>query len=165
MSKRAKAKKMKRATIIPANRPVAPKPRPVDMVLPEQRDKGIWAEAQGFDMRDKPVVNLAQDMIGRLGHENKITGRQVDAARQWQELYAGYVAELGTRGFNSCLADSQSGYDASDGNPAAVRAYNAMCNRIGRIKVATLRIECDKGREDRPNDLNVLRAALDAVGG
>lgn len=155
-----KAKRKK----LPPKPPPAPKPRPVDMVLKEQRDKGVWAEAKGFDMRDKPVINLAEDMIGRLASDGLISLRQLDAARQWQQVWADYRDELGTQGYVSCLVERTGGFDGSDGNPAAIRAYRRFCDKIGRIKVATLKLECDKGRDDKPRDLQVLKNALDCIG-
>lgn len=143
----------------------APPPRPIDMVNPAQRDKGVWAEAQGFDMRDKPVINLAEDMIGRLGTEGLLTPQQVDAARQFQALWAGYRYDLGTHGYVSCLVERTGGYDGSDGNPAAVRAYNTLCSRIGRPYAAVLKLECDKPRHGHPGNIDVLRCALDCVTG
>lgn len=161
----ARRKKQKRnntaAPIIRA--PKVPPPKPIDMVHPCQRDKGAWAKAQAFP--DKPVINLAEDMIGRLGVDGKLTPQQVGAARQWQEVWHRYRAELPTQGYVSCLVERTGGYDDSDGDIWAIQAYRAMCDRIGRVNVATLKLECDKGRGEAPGNLDVLRNALDCVGG
>ncbi|MEY1555315.1 hypothetical protein AB3Y40_06735 [Yoonia sp. R2331] len=110
------------------------------------------------------MIDLAYDMIGRLGAEGKLTAQQVESARVFQERRALYVAELEVPGFKSCLAGGSGGYDGSDGNPEAVQAYNVMVERIGRISTACLVIECGKLTEQRPASLDALRNALNVLG-
>lgn len=124
--------------------------------------RGKWAEPKG-EYKDAAIVDLASDMIGQLYYSKQITTSQEQAARLFQELRAGYLAELGTKGYGSCLADNQSGYDASDGDPAAIKAYRNLETRIGRIKTACLILECDRGASEEPVSLIALRRALDAV--
>lgn len=105
------------------------------------------------------MVDLASDYIGQLFHSKQINSSQEQAARTFQELRAAYVQELGTTGFGSCLADNQQGHDSSDGNPEAIRAYEALTARIGRIKTASL-VLMTEGTEV---DITALRRALDEV--
>lgn len=131
----------------------------------EQRAKAAYAKpGEGKGNNAGHWRNLHPDMIGRLHHEGKLSQSQYEAARLWQEIRAAWVAELGTPGYGSCLADNQSGYDAGDGNIAAVRAYTAMRDKIGRVASSVLSIECDKGADRRPSDLVFLRVALNRIG-
>jgi hypothetical protein len=141
---------------------IEPPPPPAARVLPEQRDKGVWAEPPKG--HGGGVINLAPDMIGRLGFDRLLTPAQVDAARRWQEIEAGWLAQLGAKGYRSCLDMTGGGHDGGDGDPAAIRAYDALCDRIGRICVATLKLECGKPDGAKPNNLAVLRNCLDVVG-
>lgn len=130
---------------------------------PERRRHGKWADPQGQGKAFQPVVDLAPDMIGSLYQSGKISTSQEQAARLFQELRAAFVAELGTSGYGSCLADNTQGYDASDGNPEAIARYRTLEDRIGVLMTQTLTVECDKGPSDKPWDLAVLRNALDCV--
>lgn len=127
---------------------------------PERWARGVWHQGTN---REGAHVDVASDMIGRLGYEGKLNGTQVEAARTFQELRAGYVAELGVPGYGSCLDVEPSGHDSGDGNVQAVRTYEAMSDRIGRIKTAILCDECDKGPDQQPDNLEVLRNALNVV--
>ncbi len=127
----------------------------------ERLARGVWFEGS----RKAPLIDMAEDMIGRLAQERKLTPPQVDAARLFQQLRADYVAELDVTGFKSCLAGGSGGYDSGDGNPEAKRAYEALQEKIGRVKVACLVVECEKAGDQHPWSLDVLRTALDAVGG
>ena len=130
---------------------------------PERLAKGTWAEPQGMGKDMQPIVDLASDMIGVLFESRKITGTQEQAARTFQQIYAAYLEELGVIGFKSCLAGSIKGHDESDGDPEKIAAYRSLEKRIGRLKMACLRIECDKLPNQHPQSLTALRQALDAV--
>lgn len=125
--------------------------------------QGKWAEPQGALQSQQPMVDLASDMIGALYQGRKITNTQEQAARLFQELRAGYLAEIGTRGYRSCLADNQSGFDGGDGNVEVVQAYRSLEGRIGRVCVTALVLEVDKRPDQRPHDLGVLKNALNVV--
>ena len=126
---------------------------------PERLERGTWAEPQGMGKDMQPTVDLTADLIGELYHAGKLNPSQEQAARLFQELRAAYLAELGTSGYGSCLADNQQGYDGSDGNPAVIAEYRALERKIGRIKTACLVLMTEGKRVD----LTALRRALDEV--
>lgn len=127
---------------------------------PERLARGVWSKTAA---KDAGMLDMASDMIGRLGVEGKLTAQQVEAARAFQEARTGYLAEIGTRGFGSCLADNQTGYDAGDGNVGIYRAYKALENRIGVIKTGILAHEVDKLADQEPRNLEVLQNALNCI--
>lgn len=131
----------------------------------ERRARGVWVEPKGIAKHSNPMVDLAPDMIGALYQSKQINTSQEQAARLFQELRAAYLSELGTKGFGSCLADNQTGYDGGDGDPSVIAAYRSLERRIGRVKTACLIMECDRGADQRPRDLGVLTRALDVVAG
>lgn len=148
-------------------KPSAARTAPTPVLLaptPQQESKGWWVRAKGPG-RTEAVVNLASDMIGRLRCEGAITHEQEQAARLFQELRADFLAELGTRGYGSCLDPATGGYDGSDGDPQAMEAYRRMERRVGGSMMAVLSAECDKGAQQRPHMIGLLRAALTAVWG
>ena len=124
----------------------------------ERRARGIWHKTKD-GMQD-----TAEDLIGRLSTEGKLTSQQVESARVFQERREAYKAELDLAGFRSCLAGGSGGYDSGDGNPEATRAYREIENRVGQKHLWMLRQECDKTADDRPWSLTGLQAALDAMG-
>lgn len=134
-----------------------------EMPTKERHARGTWAPpAKG---QPGPHVDLAADMIGRLHIEGAITTSQEQAARLFQELRAGFEAELGVPGYGSCFNDSRAGHDGGDGNPEAITAWRRMEQRIGRVKSALLQVETAKGADQKPNDMGALRNALDCVNG
>ena len=123
--------------------------------------RGSWISP---DKREGgPYVDAASDMIGRLYVERQLNASQEQAARQFLELREGYLSELGVSGYKSCLAGSSSSFDAGDGNEAVIKAYRSLEERIGRVKTALLQIETDKLADQRPNDLEALKNALNCV--
>lgn len=124
----------------------------------ERRARGTWHVTK-IGLQD-----IACDLIGRLAVDGLLTGQQVEAARLFQEIHAAYVAELGTVGYRSCIAGGSGGYDAGDGNPEAIRAYNRMAATVGPKHLWILRQDCAKGPDDRSWSIEGLRSALDAMG-
>lgn len=129
----------------------------------EQMSRGVWSMPSGMGKQDLPVVNRTPDMIGRLFEDRKITGSQEQAARTFQQLRAAFLAALGTRGYGSCLADNQAGYDSGDGDGEAEAAYNSLVEKIGRSKAACLIREVNREADQKPVNLRLLRLSLDAV--
>ncbi|MGR3524851.1 MAG: hypothetical protein ACU0CT_02490 [Paracoccaceae bacterium] len=130
----------------------------------ERKSRGTWAEPSGMGKHERPVVDLASDEIGRLFQAGRITGSQEQAARQYQELRAAYISELpDVRGFKSCLAGSVPGYDDSMGNPEVIAAWRKLDGRLSHPQRREMLLVCDMG--ERPRSIDVLRAALDAIGG
>ena len=130
----------------------------------ERMRRGIWIVAS----RDEDahiVIDRAVDMIGRLFATGQIDYAQHVAARQFQEIVDAGIAELGCTGYRSCLAGGIGGHDGDDGNPAAWRAYDAMKRRLGAVRFAFLRMETEKGPTEYPQDIAVLRRALDHFNG
>lgn len=132
---------------------------------PERMAHGKWVSPQGSGKHMQPMVDMASDMLGRLYISGQITTSQEQAARTFQQVRAAYIQELGTKGYGSCLADNQSGYDGGDGDPSVIAEYTALEWKVGRINIACLKIECDKSADQSPGDLGALRRALDAVAG
>ena len=127
---------------------------------PERRARGDWVKPPMGT--PGPMIDLAADMIGALLSAGKITSQQEQAARLFQELRAGYVAELGVAGFGSCF-NTGGGHDSGDGDIETIEAWRRMENRIGRVNSALLQHETAKGAECQPNDLGAIRLALDCV--
>jgi len=171
MTSKAARKRNKRKFRMPKNVHIQPKEaisiatetstRPT----PQRLAQGKWATPQGAGKSQQPMVDLASDMIGALYEAKKISIAQEQAARLFQQLRDAYLAEFDLSGFKSCLAGGVSGYDDSDGNPEAKKAYEDLEKRIGMVKTAILEIECAKGPDRKPNDLIALHRALDAVAG
>lgn len=129
----------------------------------ERRKRGTWAEPQGMGKHERPVVDLASDEIGRLFQAGRITGAQEQAARQYQELRAAYITELpDVRGFKSCLAGSVPGFDDGDGNPEVIAAWRKLDGRLSQQQRREMLLVCDM--DERPRNIETLRAALDAIG-
>lgn len=128
----------------------------------ERRARGIWHMPKGQGKSDRPMFDRAEDMIGRLYAEGQLTDGQEMAARQWQEIHAAYEAEIGCKGYRSCLDISSGGYDGSDGNPALMREYRRLLRVLGSA-AAILRRECAKGPDDKPGHIAFLRVALDKL--
>lgn len=128
----------------------------------ERKSRGTWAEPSGMGKHERPVVDLASDEIGRLFQAGRITGSQEQAARQYQELRAAYISELpDVRGFKSCLAGSVPGYDDSDGDPQTIAAWRKLDGRLSHPQRREMLLVCDM--DERPRNIDVLRAALDAI--
>jgi len=121
-------------------------------------------EAMGkFKYSDKTAFDTHHDMVARLHSEGKLSKAQEDAARAYEEVRAAYVRELGVSAVKDSLDSSQGGFDAGDGNPAAMRAHDRMKARIGRIMWVVLEMEVGKGPAGNPRDLAVLQNALNCV--
>lgn len=131
-----------------------------DQPTAERIAKSTWHRAGSAS----PMVDKAPDMVSRLRNERVLSEAQFEAAQAFMEIRAAYVAELCVNGFKSCLAGGIKGHDDSDGNAAAVREYEALKERVGRIPTAILIAECEKGPDKHPRDLGALKNALDRAG-
>lgn len=129
----------------------------------ERMMQGKWARPQGPDKRSQPMVDLASDMIGQLYQSKQINTAQEQAARTFQELWAAYRSEIGAAEYRSCLAGGVGAHDDSDGNPAVCAAWNSLCNRIGRVSVAAIKMNVERQAGERPINLDALKSALDRV--
>lgn len=161
--KAAKNAGQQKSTTTPKSPPV-PAPEPVERAArptPQQAAKTDFRYPSGPGRQDQPVVNLRADMIALLMlPPAQLDGIQHDAARDWQELRADVAAEIGLRGYRSCLDISIAGHDETDGN-APLMAYWRMVNRVlGPRRVALLDAVCVEGA--KPVDLEAFKAALDA---
>ena len=125
----------------------------------ERLAKGIWTVAS----RSAPAVDDACDYIGRLYAMKLIEYHHHEAARMFQDIVAAFMADLPIAGFRSCLAGGTGAYDSGDGNPAAVKAYDAMKRKLGAVRFAYLRTQVDKPSDAPIKDVDVLRNALEAV--
>ncbi len=127
--------------------------------------QGKWATPQGADKRSQPMVDLASDIIARLYQEGKLNTGQEQAARTFQELWAAYRGEIGVSEFRSCLAGGVGAHDEGDGNPAVYAAWYGLCDRIGRVSVAAIKMNVERQAGERPINLPALQSALDRVAG
>lgn len=127
----------------------------------ERLQHGKWI--MGKDAQ--PTVDLASDMIGRLYENGQLNTAQEQAARTFQELWASYRGEIGASEFRSCLAGSVGAYDDGDGNPAVYAAWYGLCDRIGRVSVAAIKMNVERQAGEKPINLPALQAALNRVAG
>lgn len=132
---------------------------------PEQIGKGMYDAPTGLGRRHKPFINTAPDLIGVLFRQNRISAAEEQAARHFQQVRAGYIAEIGISGYRSCLDQSRGGYDGTDGDPAAVAAYDALRKLLGPRHCAFVAQEVDKLAHQRTDNLLRLRAALRKIAG
>ena len=132
-----------------------------DLAPTEAGRKG--ARPQGPDKRSQPMVDLASDMIGQLYQSKQISTAQEQAARTFQELWAAYRSEIGAAEYRSCLAGGVGAHDDSDGNPAVCAAWNSLCNRIGRVSVAAIKMNVERQAGEKAINLPALKSALDRV--
>jgi hypothetical protein len=129
-----------------------------------RKSRGMWAIPKGMGKHEQPAVDMASDMIGVLYVGRQISSQQEQAARLYQELRAAYLAELpDVRGYKSCLAGSVPGYDDTDGNPEVIAAFRSLEKRLTMPQRREMLIVCDM--DERPRNIETLRAALDAIGG
>ena len=127
-----------------------------------RKSRGMWAIPKGMGKHEQPAVDMASDMIGVLYVGRQISSQQEQAARLYQELRAAYLAELpDVRGYKSCLAGSVPGYDDGDGNPEVIAAFRSLEKRLTMPQRREMLIVCDM--DERPRNIETLRAALDAI--
>ena len=122
---------------------------------------GQWHKAS----RSGPVVDLCHDMIAALHTAGQISYGQEQNARLFQEVRAAWLGELALSGYRSCLDIGATGYDATDGNPAAIKSHDAMKQRLGVVRYLYIATEVEKGPHQVPASMVTLRRALDAIGG
>jgi hypothetical protein len=140
---------------------LSPARDPGVMPTPQRAARGQWADRpKGIEA---PMVDMAHDMIGALHCAGRITYAQEQAARLFQEILAAYLAEYGLGGYRSCLAGDTRAFDAGDGNPDAWAAHDTLKRRLGAVRYAFLRTEVDKPNGAKPQDMDALRKALDAI--
>jgi len=132
---------------------------------PEQLSGGSYAAPQGQGRKRKPYVNTTPDLIGVLFKRGKITGDEEQAARHFQRIRAAYVAELGVTGYRSCLDQTRGGHDDSDGDLAAIAAYDSLRQLLGPRHCAFVARETDKPATQRAEDLRRLKLALRRIAG
>lgn len=125
----------------------------------ERLARGMWTTAAPR----APVIDMAEDYIGRLYAEGLIQYHHHEAARHFQAIVAAFMADLPLAGYRSCLAEGFGGYDGGDGNPAAARAYEAMKHKLGAVRFAYLRTETEKPADAKRGSVEWLRRALEAV--
>ena len=134
--------------------------RPTD----QRKSRGTWAEPKGVGKHDLPVIDLASDMVGQLYIARQITGAQEQAARHFQELRSAYLDEFpDVRGFKSCLAGSVPGFDDGEGCAQTIAAYRSIERRLTQPMRREMLLVCDMN--ERPRNIETLRAALNAIGG
>jgi len=132
---------------------------------PERMALGKWIKPQGADKRSQPMVDTANDMIGRLYQQGQLTASQEQSARTFQELWAAYRSELGVSEYRSCLAGGVGAHDESDGRPEVYAAWYGLCDKIGRVSVAAIKMHVERGADEKPINLPALKSALDRVAG
>jgi hypothetical protein len=126
--------------------------------------RGNWNIPKGMGKHERPAIDTSADIIGQLHDAGKITGGQEQAARHWQSVRARYVAELpDVATFKSCIAGSVPGYDDGDGDEQAIFEYRQIERRLSRAQRVEMLHVCEDGY--KPRNLDILRAALDVVGG
>lgn len=147
----------------PAHGPLESRHGRIVRPTPEREARGKWAERR-IGARIAPAVDLHHDTIARLHEAGHISAAQEQAARDWQELRAAYLAEYpDVRGYGSCLDIGVGGHDDSDGDPAILLAYRRIEARLSPRMALELRRVCEDDLP--PGSLLILGMALDAVAG
>jgi len=149
------------AQAIPANEPDPPTSEPILRPTDERMRQGVWHIAG----KAAPAVDrTGGDMLGELFIAGQIEKHHYDAGRNFQQLVAAFMADLGIGGYRSCLDISGGGYDASDGNVSVAQEYERTKRRLGAVRFLYLRTELAKPVGAKCNSVEMLRKALDSLG-
>lgn len=155
---RAKKVRAKPVTEELARGPQAARP------TPERMARGVWTEPKGMGKNEIPVTDVTSDMVGLLLHCRQITGGQEQAARTFQAARLAYMAELPEiSSFKSCLHNEVPGFDDGDGDAQVIERYRDIERAVGINGRRELLHVCEENQ--RPRKLDVLRLALDVIGG
>ena len=163
--KAAQVQQSPQAATVPEAAPMATSARETTRPTPERMALGKWIKPQGADKRSQPMVDVASDMIGRLYERGQLTASQEQSARTFQDLWAAYRSELGVSEYRSCLAGGVGAHDESDGRPEVYAAWYSLCDKIGRVSVAVIKMNVERQAGERPINLDALKSALDRVAG
>ncbi len=117
-----------------------------------------------LDGTSAAVDRTGGDMLGELFIAGQIEKHHYDAGRNFQQLVAAFMADLGIGGYRSCLDISGGGYDASDGNVSVAQEYERTKRRLGAVRFLYLRTELAKPVGAKCNSVEMLRKALDSLG-
>lgn len=120
------------------------------------------AKRAGYRVGDDGVVRRL-DMIGFMHAVGYLTSAEEQAARMFQEAYRAYLAEIGTRGYGSCLADNMAGYVGDDGRADVIASYRRIEARIGLLYTSHLATEVFRTLDERPHLPGWTKAALKAL--
>jgi len=161
--KAAQGQQSPQAATTPETTPTATSARETTRPTPERMALGKWIKPQGADKRSQPMVDVASDMIGRLYERGQLTASQEQSARTFHELWAAYRSELGVSEYRSCLAGGVGAHDESDGRPEVYAAWYSLCDKIGRVSVAAIKMNVERQAGERPINLPALKSALDRV--
>ena len=127
-----------------------------------RKSRGMWAIPKGMGKHEQPAVDMASDMIGVLYVGRQINSQQEQAALHFKALRDAYIAEHpDVRGYKSCLAGSVPGFDDGDGDPEIIAAYRSIEKRLTLPQRRELLLVIDAN--ERPRNIEMLRAALDAI--
>ena len=127
-----------------------------------RKSRGMWAIPKGMGKHEQPAVDMASDMIGVLYVGRQISSQQEQAALHFKALRDAYIAEHpDVRGFKSCLAGSVPGFDDGEGDPEIIAAYRSIEKRLTLPQRRELLLVIDDN--ERPRNIETLRAALDAI--
>jgi hypothetical protein len=100
-------------------------------------------------------------MIGKLRCVGKITADQEQVARDVQEAWVVYCAELSLNTGRSCLDIGPVGYDGGDGNPAAIKRWRAVTGKLNTWQYGALvHTVC---QDNPPGNLRLLVDALNVL--
>jgi len=163
--KAAQGQQSPQAATTPETTPTATSARETTRPTPERMALGKWIKPQGADKRSQPMVDTQSDMIGRLYEQGQLTASQEQSARTFHELWAAYRSELGVSEYRSCLAGGVGAHDESDGRPEVYAAWYGLCDKIGRVSVAAIKMHVERGADEKPINLPALKSALDRVAG
>lgn len=124
---------------------------------PQQAAKPGWLKPE----RGKPWIRL--DMIGLMHERGFLTDAEEQAARIFQQLRAEYLAELGTRGFGSCLADNMRGHKSDDGRAEIIIEYRYIETKVGYSVISHLAGEVFKTADEKPHQPGQTKYALQRI--
>ena len=129
---------------------------------PERQRHGVWLDLTGPGKNDRAAVDLASDQIGWLYHTKQITSSQEQTARNVQDAWAAYSAELNLSTGRSCLDIGPVGYQGDDGNPHVIKAWRDLTRRLNSWQYgALIHTAC---QDNPPGNIRLLRDALNILG-
>lgn len=128
---------------------------------PERQRHGVWVDLTGPGKNDRAAVDLASDWIGKLYQSKQITSTQEQTARNVQEAWEAYSAELNLSTGRSCLDIGPVGYQGDDGNPEVIKRWRDMTRRLNSWQYGALVHTACQDR--KPGNVRLLRDALDIL--
>lgn len=124
----------------------------------ERAKKGVWQTVKLERNGPKIDRDAIAHPIDKLEYEKIISNDQGSAGRDFEALYDAARQTPGTR--DSTTLWEPKGFEADDGNVAAVTRYRALSRHLGMIRDAQLIRVCVEHKHPKPHEVGMLREAL-----